>query len=74
MMENLRPMRLGKILDRNDSPHFPAALALLNYHQRMRCEGYDIERMMDAAGLTLPATSPTAEVPAASVEPTEAQA
>jgi hypothetical protein len=63
MMENLRPMRLGKILDRNDSPHFPAALALLNYHQRMRCEGYDIEGMRDAA-----------EVPAASVEPTEAQA
>jgi len=45
------------------SPIFPIALTLFYYDQRMRREGYDIEGMRDAA-----------EVPAASVEPTEAQA
>jgi hypothetical protein len=33
------------------APIFPIALTLLYYDQRIRKEGYDIERMMDAAGL-----------------------
>jgi len=32
-------------------------LTVLYYDQRMRLEGYDIERMMDAAGMTTPAGS-----------------
>jgi hypothetical protein len=36
------------------------ALTLFYYDQRIRHEGYDIERMMDAAGMITPAT-PSAE-------------
>jgi len=39
-------------------PIFPIALALFYYDQRMRREGYDIERLMDAAGLQAPLTPP----------------
>jgi hypothetical protein len=36
-------------------PNFhPIALTLFYYDQRIRLEGYDIERMMDAAGLIAP--------------------
>jgi len=35
-------------------PIYPIALTLFYYDQRMRREGYDIERMMDAAGLHAP--------------------
>jgi hypothetical protein len=35
-------------------PIFPIALTLFYYDQRIRLEGYDIERMMDAAGLIAP--------------------
>jgi len=52
-------------------PIFPIALTLFYYDQRIRHEGYDIERMMDAAGLNAPAPSPSAEVPAASAEAVE---
>jgi hypothetical protein len=31
---------------------FPIAATLFYYDQRIRKEGYDIERMMDAAGFT----------------------
>jgi hypothetical protein len=33
------------------APIFPIALTLFYYDQRIRKEGFDIERMMDAAGL-----------------------
>jgi hypothetical protein len=55
-------------------PIFPIALTLFYYDQRMRREGYDIERMMDAAGLVAPIASPEAAGPVAAVAPEEAQA
>jgi hypothetical protein len=39
-------------------PIFPIALTLFYYDQRIRLEGYDIERMMDSAGLTAPTNPP----------------
>jgi hypothetical protein len=39
-------------------PIYPIALTLFYYDQRMRREGYDIERLMDAAGLQAPLTPP----------------
>jgi hypothetical protein len=39
-------------------PIYPIALALFYYDQRMRREGYDIERLMDAVGLHAPLTPP----------------
>jgi hypothetical protein len=48
-------------------PVYPIALTLFYYDQRIRREGYDIERMMDSAGLTAP-VHPSAEVsPIASI-------
>ena len=48
-------------------PIYATGLTLFYYDQRMRKEGYDIERMMDAAGLTAPAPAfapqPAAEPP-----------
>jgi uncharacterized membrane protein len=44
-------------------PIYAAGLALFYYDQRIRKEGYDIEWMMQAAGLTVP--EPVAEQPAA---------
>jgi len=48
-------------------PIYATGLTLFYYDQRMRKEGYDIERMMDSAGLTAPAPAsvppPTAEPP-----------
>jgi hypothetical protein len=38
-------------------PLFPIALTLIYYDQRIRKEGYDIERMMDAAGLNASAVA-----------------
>ena len=40
------------------SPILPIAITLFYYDQRMRREGYDIERLMDAAGLQAPLTPP----------------
>jgi len=37
-------------------PIFPIALTLIYYDQRIRREGYDIERMIEAAGLDAPIT------------------
>jgi uncharacterized membrane protein (DUF485 family) len=38
-------------------PIFPIALTLFYYDQRIRKEGYDIERMMEDAGLIAPVTT-----------------
>jgi hypothetical protein len=38
-------------------PIFPIAITLFYYDQRIRHEGYDIERMMDAAGMNAPGPS-----------------
>ena len=55
-------------------PIYPIALTLFYYDQRIRHEGYDIEQMMDAAGLN-PATNPTAaEGPVAPAATEEEQA
>ena len=43
----------------------PIALTVIYYDQRIRKEGYDIERMMDAAGLNATQTPPTDELPMA---------
>ena len=48
-------------------PIYPIALTLFYYDQRMRREGYDIERLMDAAGLHAP-PAPPAETAQASEE------
>jgi hypothetical protein len=55
-------------------PIFPIAITLFYYDQRIRHEGYDIERMMDEAGLNAPVTSLSGESPAASAEAGEGQA
>jgi len=39
-------------------PIYPIAITLFYYDQRIRHEGYDIERMMEAAGLNAPVTTP----------------
>jgi hypothetical protein len=39
-------------------PIFPITLTLIYYDQRIRREGYDVEKMMESAGLTAPATLP----------------
>jgi hypothetical protein len=46
---------------------FPIAITLFYYDQRIRHEGYDIERMMDAAGMISPATPSAASGPAVSI-------
>jgi hypothetical protein len=55
-------------------PIFPIALAVFYYDQRMRREGYDIERMMDAAGLVAPIPSLAAATPSAAVASKGAEA
>jgi len=55
-------------------PIYPIAVTLIYYDQRIRKEGYDIERMMEAAGLNAPARLPGAEAPAAPVAEDEARA
>jgi hypothetical protein len=47
------------------TPVYTTALVLFYFDQRVRTEGYDIERMMEQAGMTVPAT-----IPASSVETT----
>jgi hypothetical protein len=50
-------------------------LTLLYYDQRIRREGYDIERMMDAAGMSSPQPAPeTSAPPALAQPPREAEA
>jgi hypothetical protein len=54
-------------------PLYPIALTLFYYDQRIRREGYDIERMMEDAGLVAPEVEPeTVSAPAAAaMEETE---
>lgn len=49
------------------TPVFPIALTLLYYDQRIRKEGFDIELMMQTAGMHAPEAAPVA-VPAADTE------
>lgn len=51
---------LNIVLSSLIGPIFTIALTLIYYDQRIRKEGYDIERMMDAAGLSAPAMPATA--------------
>jgi hypothetical protein len=51
-------------------PIYATGFTLFYYDQRVRKEGYDIERMMRAAGLEAPATLP---VRSASVDPAQTQ-
>lgn len=53
---------------------YPIALTLFYYDQRIRREGYDIERLMEAAGLNAPVTLPSGDGPASPAEAEEAQA
>jgi hypothetical protein len=46
-------------------PIYPIAVTLIYYDQRIRREGYDIERMMESAGMNTPATLPGSEGPTA---------
>jgi hypothetical protein len=54
---------LATVLAAVTGPLYPIALTLFYYDQRIRHEGYDIERMMDAAGLNATATLPAANEP-----------
>jgi hypothetical protein len=38
------------------APLFPIAITLIYYDQRIRLEGFDIEWMMDLAGMSAPAS------------------
>jgi hypothetical protein len=51
------------IIDTLIGPMYAIGLTLFYYDQRIRKEGYDIERMMQAAGLTPPAELPAPELP-----------
>jgi hypothetical protein len=68
MDNRLRPLNLGEILDRTVQLYrrnFPVpwiALALFYNDQRVRKEGYDIEWMMQQAGLAPPQTAPRSAV------------
>lgn len=50
-------------------PMYATGLTLFYYDQRVRKEGYDIEWMMEAAGLTVPALVASAEPAATPAEP-----
>jgi hypothetical protein len=55
-------------------PIFPIAITLIYYDQRIRHEGYDIERMMEAAGLIAPGPQPSGDGFATPAEAVEGQA
>jgi hypothetical protein len=55
-------------------PIWAAGITLFYYDQRVRKEGYDIEWMMQAAGLTGPVTLPSGAGSAASSEAGEGPA
>jgi hypothetical protein len=55
-------------------PVYGIALTLFYYDQRIRQEGYDIERMMETAGMHAPSPPLIAEEPAAPESPQEAGA
>jgi hypothetical protein len=54
------------------APVFPIAITLFYYDQRIRREGYDIERLMESAGMTAPLTPPAGEGIAAPAVPAPA--
>jgi len=54
-------------------PIYPIAITLFYYDQRIRLEGYDIERMMDAAGMNAPEASLVGDSPIMSAAPEEVQ-
>jgi hypothetical protein len=56
------------------SPIYSIAITLIYYDQRIRQEGYDIERMMEAAGLVAPGPQPSGDGLATPAEAVEGQA
>jgi len=50
------------------SPLFPIALTLIYYDQRIRQEGFDIEMMMDHAGMNTISHAPSEDAPVAAGE------
>ena len=56
------------------APLFPIALTLIYYDQRIRLEGFDIERLMDAAGMNIPIPAHASEAKIASAPLEETQA
>jgi hypothetical protein len=58
---------LGMAIYAMIGPIFPIAITLFYYDQRIRREGYDIERMMHEAGLIASAPPPVGESPIAPV-------
>jgi len=55
-------------------PLYPIAVTLIYYDQRIRLEGYDIERMMQNAGLIVPSPLQEGERSSAPVEAGEVRA
>jgi hypothetical protein len=55
-------------------PVYGIALILFYYDQRIRQEGYDIERMMESAGMIANSTMPVLDVPAAQPGESEVRA
>jgi hypothetical protein len=53
-------------------PIYPIAMTLIYYDQRIRREGFDIEWLMNTAGMNLPQTPPEADVAVAVAEAREA--
>lgn len=53
---------------------YPIAVTLFYYDQRIRREGYDIERMMDAAGMNAPGPSLAGDSPIAPAAEEESEA
>jgi hypothetical protein len=53
-------------------PIYPIALTLFYYDQRIRHEGFDIERMMETSGMIATATPPLPDDLSASPIPAEA--
>lgn len=65
MSESLRPLSLGEILDRTAQLYrrnFVPVLIRFYYDLRIRLEGYDIEWMMQQAGLAATANAAEAVV------------
>ncbi len=54
------------------APLSPIARTLFYYDQRIRLEGFDIEKMMESAGMIATATPPLPDVPSASAIAKEA--
>ena len=55
-------------------PIYPIAVTLIYYDKRIRHEGFDIERMMESAGMNAPAISTGNEEPIATANATDEEA